>query len=262
MSTIAAKSPAAAVQYGAAAFKDVINLNTRKAFYFTMALLLLLALFNFTYPLLESWLFPPPDVVRVKLAKVSLSALPPPPSDNLEAPPPPPPTAVPPASGPAARAGTPVAVPDAMIAEDVKDFANIDEINRASAIGGDGMDFGGFSDNIGVNTDIQISEREEEPDIDEFIAVEKEPEFDYADLQRRVKYPDMARRNGIEGQVLVGALVGKDGRVEKTQIISTDNEILNSSAIAAVRETVFTPAIQNGNPVRLWVRIPIAFKLR
>jgi len=261
MTTIAATNPAAAIQYGASAFKKIIELNTRKAFYVTMALLLLLALFNFTYPLIESWLFPPPNVVKVKLAKVDLLALPPPPS-SAEAPPPPPPTAVPPASGPAARAGTPVAVPDAMIAEDVKDFANIDEINRASAVGGDGVDFGGFSDNIGVNTDINIKTRETDPDIDEFIAVEKEPDFDYADLQRRVKYPDMARRNGIEGTVFVGALVGKDGRVEKTQIISSDNEILNSSAIAAVRETVFTPAIQNGNPVRLWVRIPIAFKLR
>ncbi len=261
MTTIAATNPAAAVQYGAAAFKKIIELNTRKAFYTTMALLLLLALFNFTYPLIESWLFPPPNVVKVKLAKVDLLALPPPPS-SAEAPPPPPPTAVPPASGPAARAGTPVAVPDAMIAEDVKDFANIDEINRASAVGGDGVDFGGFSDNIGVNTDINIKTREADPDIDEFVAVEKEPDFDYADLQRRVKYPDMARRNGIEGTVFVGALVGKDGRVEKTQIISSDNEILNNAAIAAVKETVFTPAIQNGNPVRLWVRIPIAFKLR
>jgi len=148
-----------------------------------------------------------------------------------------------------------------MIAEDAKDFANIDEINRASAIGGDGQDFGGFSDNIGVS-DVNISAREEDPDIDEFIAVEKEPDFDYADIQKRVKYPDIARRNGIEGTVVVGALVGKDGRVEKTQIIDSDNELLNKNAVDAVRETVFTPAIQNGNPVRTWVRIPIVYKLR
>ena len=88
------------------------------------------------------------------------------------------------------------------------------------------------------------------------------PGFDFADLQRRVRYPDMARRNGIEGQVLVAALVGRDGSVEKTQVISSDNEILNSAALAAVRETVFTPAIQNQSPVRVWVRIPISFKLR
>ncbi|RPI68843.1 MAG: energy transducer TonB [Ignavibacteriae bacterium] len=260
MSTLAASSPLETLRYGASEFKAVIERNTKRAFYFTMSLLLLLALFSFTYRLLESWFFPPPNVVKVKVARVSLDALPPPPSD-AEAPPPPPPTAIPPASGPAARAGTPVAVPDAMIAEDAKDFANIDEINRASAIGGDGQDFGGFSDNIGVS-DVNISAREEDPDIDEFIAVEKEPDFDYADIQKRVKYPDIARRNGIEGTVVVGALVGKDGRVEKTQIIDSDNELLNKNAVDAVRETVFTPAIQNGNPVRTWVRIPIVYKLR
>jgi protein TonB len=155
-----------------------------------------------------------------------------------------------------------VAVPDALLPEDLKDFATTEDINRASAVGGDGQDFGGFADNIGQGTTLNIETREEDPDIDEFVAVEKEPEFDYPALQRRVKYPDIARRNGVEGQVLVGVLVGKDGRPEKTQVIESDNELLNQAAISAVRETVFTPAIQNGTPVRLWVRIPIVFKLR
>lgn len=261
MSTVAASNPMETLRYGASEFKAIIERNTKRAFYVTMSLLLLLALFSFSYKLLESWFFPPPNVVKVKVTRVSLDALPPPPSNDAEAPPPPPPTAVPPVSGPAARAGTPVAVPDAEIAEDVKDFANIDEINRASAIGGDGSDFDGFSDNIGVS-DVKIEAREEDPDVDEFIAVEKEPDFDYADVQRRAKYPDIARRNGIEGTVTVAALVGKDGKVEKTQIIDSDNELLNKSAVEAVRETVFTPAIQNGNPVRTWVRIPIKFALR
>ena len=261
MTTVAAKNLADQIGYGASHFKGVIARNTQKAAAFTMALLLLLALFNFTYPLLEAWFFPPPNIVKIKLAKVSLDALPPPPTDANEPPPPPPPTNVPPPSGPAARAGTPVAVPDAMLAEDLKDFANIDEIARASAIGGDGEDYGGFSDGIGEGP-IVIEQREEEPDIDDFIAVEKEPGFDYEELQKRVRYPDIARRNNIEGTVLVGALIGKDGRVEKTRIISSDNELLNENAEAAVKETVFTPAIQNGNPLRMWLRIPINFRLR
>lgn len=261
MTTIAEKGLVDSLGYGAANFKKVIDINTRKAAAFTLSLLLLLWLFNVMYPKLEEWFFPPPNVVKVKLAKVSLDALPPPPSNNNEPPPPPPPTNVPPPSGPAARAGTPVAVPDAMLAEDLKDFANIDEIARASAIGGDGQDYGGFSDGIGEG-EIVITEREEDPNIDDFVAVEKEPGFDYEELQKRVKYPDMARRNSIEGTVLVGALVGKDGRVEKTQIISSDNKLLDANARAAVVETVFTPAIQNGNSLRMWVRIPIVFRLR
>jgi len=72
----------------------------------------------------------------------------------------------------------------------------------------------------------------------------------------------MARRNGIEGIVLVGALIGKDGRIEKIQVIESDNEVLNSAAVKAVQETTFTPAKQNGQAVRVWARVPIRFTLR
>ena len=245
--------------YGPREFKALIERNTKRAYTVTMILLLIFAIYNFARPVLEAWFFPRPNIVKVKLTRVSLDALPPPPTNNEEAPPPPPP-ATPPPSGPAARAGSPVAVPEALLAEDLKDFANVDEINRASAVGGEGEDFGGYSPNIG--TEVNITQREADPDLDEFIAVEKDPGFDYEALQRRVKYPEIARRNGIEGQVVVAALVGKDGKAEKTQIIDSDNEVLNKAAEAAVKETVFTPAIQNGTPVRVWVRIPISFRLR
>ena len=263
MTTAIAQTPATLPGFGASAFKDLILKNTRKAFYTTLVILLLFGMSSCSYRYIENWMFPPPQVVRVKLAKVSLDMLAPPPSENQDVPPPPPPTVVPPVSGPAVRAGMPVAVPDALLPEDLKDFATVKDINVASAVGGDGSNFGDFASNIGhdVGT-LNIQTKEEEPNVEDFIAVEKEPDFDYAALQRRVKYPELALKNGIEGQVLVAALVGKDGRVEKTQIIDSENEILNASAVNAVKETIFTPAVNNGVPVRVWVRIPIAFKLR
>lgn len=259
MSTTATlQQPLEALRYGAAELKRVIEANTKRAFLVTLALLLLITLYVFAAPLIENWLFPPPNVVKVKLARVSLDNLPPPQSQNEDVPPPPPPTAAP--SGPAARAGTPVAVPDAELAPDAKDFANTDEINRASAVGGSGEDNGGFADNIGEG--VQIATREAEPDIEDFVSVEKEPSYDEASLARRVKYPEMARRNGIEGIVLVGALIGKDGRIENIKVIESDNEILDEAAVKAVRETSFTPAQQNGQAVRVWARVPIRFTLR
>lgn len=247
------------LQYGAAELKRIIEENTKRAFYITMALLLLLALYSFIAPVITEWFFPAPKIVKVRLAKITLDALPPPNSSD-EVPPPPPANMQPPPSGPAARAGMPVAVPDAEIPIDAKDFANIDEINRASATGGDGNDHGGFADNIGQN--VSITAREPEPDIGDFVSVEIEPVYDDMALQRRLVYPEMARRNGIEGVVLIGALIGKDGRIEKTQVIETENEVLNAAALKAVNSTPFTPARQNGQPVRVWTRIPIRFKLR
>jgi len=261
MNTVAANQPLQQLRYGAAELKGIINKNTVRAFVYVTSTLLLLLLLRFTYDLVQPWLFPKPEIVKVKLVRASLDALPPPPSDQQEAPPPPPPeTSLP--AGPAARAGTPVAVPDALLAPDAKDFANIDEINRASAIGGSGLDNGGFADNIGEYGNVNITEREEVPDVDDFVAVEKEPGFDYDALRRRVRYPDMAQRAGIEGRVQVAALIGKDGRVMDLKIIDTENSILNDAALKAVKDTPFTPAIQNGNPVVTWVRIPIVFELK
>ncbi|MBU3742132.1 MAG: energy transducer TonB [Candidatus Kapabacteria bacterium] len=259
MSTLAVEQASAGNRYGAAELKEIISRNTVRAFVYVSSTLLLLLLLRFTYDLVQPWLFPKPEIVRVKLVKASLDALPPPPSDQEAPPPPPPETSLP--AGPAARAGTPVAVPDAMLAPDAKDFANIDEINRASAIGGSGVDDGGFAGNIG-EYQLNITEREEVPDVDEFVAVEKEPGFDYDALRRRVRYPDMAMRAGIEGRVQVAALIGKDGRVMDIKITDSDNTILNDAAVKAVKDTPFTPAIQNGNPVVTWVRIPIVFELK
>jgi TonB family protein len=56
--------------------------------------------------------------------------------------------------------------------------------------------------------------------------------------------------------------VGKDGRVKEVQLVRSDNEIFNENAIAAVRRWRFEPAIQAGNPVDVWMTLPIRFRQR
>jgi len=245
------------LKYGASELKAIINKNTVRAFIVTSSVLLLLLLGYVVSEIIAERMRVP--IPKVRMSRVSLESLAPPPSSD-DAPPPPPPTETIVNTGPAARAGTPVPVPDALLAPDAKDFANIDEVNRASSVGGDGNDNGGFADMGNGNVNVQT--REAEPDVDEFIAVEKEPVFDYAALQRNVKYPDMARRNNIEGVVLIAALIGKDGKVVKTKIVDSEHELLNDAAVKAVLATSFTPAIQNGTSVMCWVRIPLRFQLR
>lgn len=186
--------------------------------------------------------------------KMKLTTLPPPPQAT-EATPPPPPTSAP---GPASRAGTPVPVPDALVAPDVKDFANVDEISRASTTGGDGDDQG----YLGLASDVDVEVREEEPNAYEFMAVDKEPYIDIAELQKRVVYPDIARRAGIEGTVNIRVLVDKKGKPKKYIIESTDSDLLNKAAIDAVMSSTFTPAIQGTTPLDCWVSIPMNFRMK
>ncbi|MBK6418362.1 MAG: energy transducer TonB [Candidatus Kapabacteria bacterium] len=87
------------------------------------------------------------------------------------------------------------------------------------------------------------------------------PSHDENALALSIKYPEEARRINLEGMVLVGALLSETGCLEKIQIIESDNTVFDQSAIDAVRRVKFTPAFQNGKPVRCWVRVPIKFSL-
>lgn len=245
-------------------FKLFINKATFRAFYITIGLFLLLLLLYWGYNTIQEKQL----ALRknIPIAKLKLSDLPPPPSNSDVPPPPPPPSQVSMAAGPAARAGTPVPVPDAQLDPNLKDFANTDDLSRASAIGGDGTDVGGFDNigdgNISVDNDVKVNTREEIPDPDEFVAVEKEPNVDLGQLQKNVEYPEMAKRAGVEGKVSIRVLVSKTGKPKKTIIESSDSDLLNDAATKAVMKTTFTPAIQNGSPIDCWVSIPIVFRLR
>ncbi|MDP3684223.1 MAG: energy transducer TonB [Ignavibacteria bacterium] len=104
----------------------------------------------------------------------------------------------------------------------------------------------------------QLSKNEDEPGIDEFIPVEKMP-----DIVNQVNpvYPEEAKKNGIEGRVWVKALVSKEGNVKKAVAVKSDNEIFNQAAIEAAMKYRFTPAMQSGKPVAVWVVMPFKFEL-
>lgn len=74
------------------------------------------------------------------------------------------------------------------------------------------------------------------------------------------EYPQFARDAGVEGTVLVWALVGLDGRVENTQI-QRSIPMLDPAALDAVRQWRFTPALANRHAVRVWVAVSVRFRL-
>ncbi len=95
----------------------------------------------------------------------------------------------------------------------------------------------------------------------EFVEVEEEAHCDMADLQRRVVYPEIARRNGIEGVVVLRALVDRRGNVVRTIVDRSDNRVLEEAARDAVLKTRFAPAIQNKTPVAMWIQVPVSFQI-
>ncbi|HWY57959.1 MAG TPA: TonB family protein [Terriglobales bacterium] len=81
-------------------------------------------------------------------------------------------------------------------------------------------------------------------------------------LVQRVEpeYPEPAREQHIQGPVVLEALVGKDGTVEKLSTISGDSQ-LASAASDAVRQWRFKPFLRNGSPEEFQTQITVSFRL-
>ncbi|MFA7227777.1 MAG: energy transducer TonB [Melioribacteraceae bacterium] len=74
-------------------------------------------------------------------------------------------------------------------------------------------------------------------------------------------YPEEAKAKGLTGKVFVKILVGKDGVPKKADIVKSENDIFNQSAIDAAMKSKFTPAMQGGKPLAVWIVLPYKFAL-
>jgi len=106
-------------------------------------------------------------------------------------------------------------------------------------------------------------EEEEEVQLDFFMAVEEMPApiGGIAAIQKRIIYPEIAKRAGVQGRVYIKAFVDETGTVKKAEVIKGIGAGCDEAAIAAVMKTKFKPGKQRGKPVRVQVSIPILFKL-
>lgn len=124
---------------------------------------------------------------------------------------------------------------------------------------------------INISADLDIGDQlsmppppEEEPEEDFFIVVENQPELigGIGGLQKKIRYPEMARRAGIEGRVYVQFIVNERGEVENPVIIRGIGGGADEEALRVVREAKFRPGLQRGRPVRVQFSLPIVFKLQ
>ena len=106
--------------------------------------------------------------------------------------------------------------------------------------------------------ELQEVELEEEEEVVELWKVEKQPEVIES---AKPDYPEIALKANIEGRVFVLALVGKDGKVEQVGKV-TGPEVFHEAAKVAAWKWVFSPAMQNDKPVRVWVSLPFTFQLK
>lgn len=74
-------------------------------------------------------------------------------------------------------------------------------------------------------------------------------------------YPQMAKIARVQGNVVLAAIIGKDGTIQNLHVVSTASPLLNQSAIDAVRQWRYKPYILNGEPVEVDTTITVTFTL-
>jgi protein TonB len=76
------------------------------------------------------------------------------------------------------------------------------------------------------------------------------------------EYPEFAKKAGIEGRVIISAVVDEEGNVIDAQVVSSTNSIFNESALKAAYQYKFSPAMMKDKKVKVKVLIPFNFVIK
>lgn len=102
-----------------------------------------------------------------------------------------------------------------------------------------------------------------------FTVVEQMPMYPGGDaalmgyLRDNIKYPTVAAENGVQGRVVVGFVVERDGSITDVNILRGVDPSLDREAMRVVKSMPrWNPGKQNGSAVRVKYQCPVSFRLQ
>ena len=102
-----------------------------------------------------------------------------------------------------------------------------------------------------------------------FTVVEQMPLFPGGDaalmgyLRDNIHYPTVAAENGVQGRVVVGFVVERDGSITDVNVLRSVDPSLDREAVRVVKSMPkWTPGKQNGSAVRVKYQVPVTFRLQ
>ena len=122
---------------------------------------------------------------------------------------------------------------------------------------------------IFINTFSSNSEviQNDEHKTEVFTFVERMPQFPGGDVemlkfvQKNVRYPSDAIKNGVQGKVVARFVVNETGKVEKAEIVRSVDPSCDREALRIIKLLPkFIPGTQNGKNVSVWFTLPITFR--
>ena len=122
--------------------------------------------------------------------------------------------------------------------------------------------------NIAI-TPVKIEEEVDEEEVKIFTVVEQDPEFPggmealLKYLAQNIKYPQLARDNGITGKVFVTFVVERDGSIANVKLLRDIGGGCGAEAIRVVKSMPkWNPGKQRGKAVRVQFNLPVNFTLK
>jgi len=108
------------------------------------------------------------------------------------------------------------------------------------------------------------STEEEAPEPEFFFHVEEMPELigGLAELQKKIRYPEIAKKAGVEGRVFVQFIVDEQGNVVDPVVTKGIGAGCDEEALRAIIDAKFTPGRQRGQAVKVKFSVPITFRLK
>lgn len=102
-----------------------------------------------------------------------------------------------------------------------------------------------------------------------FIRTDIMPKFMGGDIEtfrnwvyKRLKYPQAAQDNGIQGKVTITFVVEKDGSISNITVARTPDKLLSDEAVRIIADSPkWEPGRQRNNPVRIRYTLPVEFKI-
>ncbi len=74
-------------------------------------------------------------------------------------------------------------------------------------------------------------------------------------------YPTIAQSVRVQGDVIIEATIGPDGKVENARVLRSV-PLLDQAAVAAVLAWKYTPTLLNGQPVPIIMTVTVRFRLQ
>ncbi len=91
--------------------------------------------------------------------------------------------------------------------------------------------------------------------------ISKAPSFPSKKILSRLAYPPAAKKQGIEGVVLLELFIDSKGKIVKINVLKNPGSGFAEAAVAAFSGIDCVPALINGKPCAVRYRYPVRFKL-